>query len=83
MKGQRWNVRFAPPAVRDKYNIPRGEAAVFRDAIAVLYEGPQPAGAQPVPGALNTYVYVRNGYVIAYETQPATRTNRILYFDRE
>lgn len=83
MSRQRWNVSFSPLAVRDKYHIPRGEAALFREAIASLYDGPNVPVAKPVAGAPNTYEYVRNGYVIAYEVLAETRTNRVIYFERE
>ena len=77
-----WIIRFSPVATKDKYRIPRGEAALFRDAVALLYHG-QPADAQPVPAAPNTSVYSRNGYLIAFEVLIESRTNRVLYFERE
>jgi hypothetical protein len=82
MSSPQWTLRFAAAATRDKYKIPRGEAALFRDAVAVLYAGP-PADAKPVPGAPNTYTYSRHGYLIAFEVQAERRTHRVLYFERE
>jgi hypothetical protein len=79
----RWNVSFSPVALQDKYKIPRGEAALFRDAVAELYDTAKPAGAEPVPGIPNTFIYARSRYLIAYETILATRTHRVLYFERE
>jgi hypothetical protein len=82
MSTARWIIRFSPVATRDKYQIPRGEAALFRDAVAVLYQG-RPADAKPVPAAPNTYLYSRNGYLIAFEVLAESQTNRVLYFERE
>jgi hypothetical protein len=82
MNTGRWNICFSPAATRDKHQIPRGEAALFRDAVAVLVHG-RPADAQPVPAALNTYVYSRNGYLIAFEMLAESQTNRIPYIERE
>lgn len=82
MSTAHWNIRFAPAATQDRYKIPRGEAALFRDAVAMLYDG-LPADAQPVPGAPNTYKYSRNGYLIAVEVQAERQTHRVLYFERE
>lgn len=83
MSNQQWNVSFSPVALKDKYKIPRGEAAMFRDAVAVLYAGPHPQGAEAVQDEPNTFQYVRNGYLIAYEVMQEERTNRIVYFDRQ
>ena len=83
MSRQRWTISFLPLAVRDKYHIPRGEAALFREAIAMLYDGPQIADAKPVAGILNTYEYSRNGYMISYEVLEEVRTIRVIYFERE
>ena len=82
MSTAQWNIRFAPAATQDRYKIPRGEAALFRDAVAVLYHG-LPVDTHPVPGALNTYKYARNGYLIAVEVQTEHQTHRVLYFERE
>lgn len=79
---QQWDVRFSPVALQDKYKIPRGEAALFRDAVSVLFVGPHPAGAEAAPNAANAFQYWRNGYMIVYEVLQETRTNRIVYFDR-
>ena len=40
MLRKRWNIRLSTEVRADYSQIPRGEAANFRDAIAVLYEGP-------------------------------------------
>lgn len=83
MSKHQWNVSFSPVAVRDKYKIARGEAALFRDAVAVLYESSQPEGAMAIAGAPNTFEYARSGYLIAYEVIVDQRTNRIIHLERQ
>lgn len=82
MSAFQWTLQFSSVATRDKYKIPRGEAALFRDAVAVLYAGP-PADAKPVPDAPNIYFYSRQGYLIAFEAKMEQRVVRVLYIERE
>ncbi|MDQ3248471.1 MAG: hypothetical protein M3Q45_04605 [Chloroflexota bacterium] len=81
MSQVRWNIRFSSVANQDKYRIPRGEAAAFRNAIAVLYDGPQPPGVRPIPNTVNSFEYTRNGYLISFEALVEIQTNRVIYFD--
>ena len=77
----RWTVRFAPEVQHEKYGIPRGEAAQFQDAIAILFDGPTPAGYEPLSGHSSIFVYERNGYRIWYEVIEDAKSIRVLYFE--
>ena len=77
----RWTVRFAPEVQHEKYRIPRGEAAQFQDAIAILFDGPTPAGYEPLSGHPSIFAYERNGYQIWYEVIEEARSIRVLYFE--
>jgi hypothetical protein len=63
----------------DRYAIPRGQAAVFRDAIAVLYEG-MPQDVQPMPDIDDLYVYERYGYRIWFQMLEGSRTMLVISF---
>ena len=75
----KWTIRFAPGATADRYSIPRGQAAVFRDAIAVLYDG-MPEDAQPVPDVDDLSVYDRNGYRIWFQMLEEIKTLLVIAF---
>ena len=77
----RWTIRFARRVNEDKYKIPRGEAAQFAEAVSVLRHGPGLPDHQPVSNVPDTYQYVRNGYLIAYEVLEAEHAIRVVYFE--
>jgi mRNA-degrading endonuclease RelE of RelBE toxin-antitoxin system len=75
----KWSIRFAPGATTDRYAIPRGQAAIFRDAIAVLYEG-MPHDAQRVPDLDSLYVVDLHGYRIWFQMLEEIRTMLVISF---
>ena len=76
-----WTLRFSRRANEDKYKILRGEAATFAEAVAVLRQGPGLPDHEPVENLPQTYSYMRNGYLIAYEVLEAEQAIRVIYFD--
>ena len=78
---EQWQVSFPPGLMQLKYKIPHGEAAVFRDAVSILYSGPQPDKHQAVAGFEDVYEYEKNGYRIRYQIIWAERKTRIVFFD--
>jgi len=76
-----WTIRFARRATEDKYKIPRGEAARFTEAIAILRNGPALSDREMVENSPHTYQYIRNGYLIAYEVLEAEHAIRVVYFE--
>lgn len=83
MRGQ-WQISFDPALVPEKYKIPRGEAANFDDAVAVLFDGPTPEGYLPYEEMPDVYEYTRNGYRIVYEVLMDARPHsiRVIFFER-
>ena len=81
MLRKRWNIRFTPETRLDYFHIPRGEAAHFRDAVEVLFNGPRPSGIKVVEIEPNLFQYQMNGYKIAFEILNSD-TIRILAFER-
>jgi hypothetical protein len=80
MAERRWTIHFAAAAMRDRYKITRGQAAVFLEAVAVLYQG-VPPDAKPVPGAAQTFEYTRHPYRIACQVI-GRQAVRVLYFEQ-
>ena len=78
---EQWQVSFSSGLMQLKYKIPRGEAATFRDMVAMLYDGPQPDDHRAVEGFEDVYEYEQNGYRIRYQVIWAERKNRIVFFD--
>lgn len=78
---EQWTLRFSRRANEDKYKIPRGEAALFADAVSVLRQGPAQPEHELVKNVPHTYSYIRNGYLIAYEVLEIEQTIRVVYFD--
>lgn len=77
-----WNIRFAAQTRTLFSQIPRGEAALFNEAVQVLRKGPQPPGVTEIDE--NIFVYVHNGYRIAFEIlQEVANTVRITRFEKE
>ena len=60
MLRKRWNIRFTPQTRLDYSHIPRGEAANFRDAVAVLFNGPNPPEIKVVAIEPNLFQYQMN-----------------------
>lgn len=78
---EQWTLRFSRRANEDKYKIPRGEAAIFAEAVSILRNGPHLPDHQPVEASPNTYTYKQSGYLIAYEVLDSERSIRIVYFE--
>jgi mRNA-degrading endonuclease RelE of RelBE toxin-antitoxin system len=83
MPEPRWTVKLTPDAVTDKYKVARGEAARLSEALALLYQGPHPAGFKPYGegSMVNVYEYTRNGYRIIYEVLAEQLTMRVIFFE--
>ncbi|MEM7534139.1 MAG: hypothetical protein AAF639_18295 [Chloroflexota bacterium] len=75
----KWNIRFTPDALADKFKLPRGEAANFADAIAKLFVGPHPNG-YILEDAPDTYSYISHGYEVVYQVLTDIRTIRVVMF---
>ena len=82
MSVQLWSVRFIPAANEDKYQIERGEASVFRSAIAELFHGPHPQGAKEKDSIPGAWEYTQHGYKITYIVLETERTMRVIHFER-
>ena len=78
---EQWTLRFSRRANEDKYKIPRGEAAIFAEAVSILRDGPHLPDHQPLNNSPNTYIYKQRGYLIAYEVLEAEHAIRIVYFE--
>lgn len=76
-----WTLRFSRRANEDKYKIPRGDADIFAEAVAVLHDGPRLSEHELFKNRPHTYFYVRNGYLIVYEVLETERAIRIVYFN--
>ena len=81
MLRKRWNIRFTPQTRMDYSHIPRGEAAHFRDAVALLFDGPKPPGIKVVEIEPTLFQYQMTGYKIAFEILNSD-TIRVLAFER-
>lgn len=78
---ERWAVSFDAAATLEKDKIPRGQVALFGEAVAVLFGGPEPERYQPVEGLPEVYEYTRSGYRILYEVLRDERRIRVLLFE--
>ena len=78
-----WTIRFAATVRQMFSRIPRGEAALFDEAIQLLRQRPThiPSVKQVSD---NLYVYRANHYQIAFEiVQDADTTVRVIAFQRQ
>lgn len=77
-----WNIRFSAQARSLFSQIPRGEAALFDEAVQLLRKGPHPPQVQDI--GEGTFVYTYNGYRIAFEiVQDVANTIRVTRFEKE
>jgi mRNA-degrading endonuclease RelE of RelBE toxin-antitoxin system len=74
-----WTLQLAQTVVRYMYTLPRGQAAVFSDALAVLRTNPTPAGCQPLSmdDLPNAYVVKLGEYRIGYQVLERQRVIRV------
>ena len=78
-----WTIRFAATVRQMFSRIPRGEAALFDEAVQLLRYGPTHI---PTVERMdeNVYLYSANRYQIVFEiVQDAENTVRVVAFQRE
>ena len=78
-----WTIRFAATVRQMFSRIPRGEAALFDEAIQLLRQGPTHLpNVEQVSD--NIYLYSANHYQIAFEiVQDVNNTVRVIAFQRK
>lgn len=74
-----WTLQLAQSVVRYMYTLPRGQAAVLSDALAVLRTNPTPEGCQPLimDDLPNTYLVTIGEYRIGYQLLAQQRVIRV------
>jgi mRNA-degrading endonuclease RelE of RelBE toxin-antitoxin system len=74
-----WTLHLAQTVVRYMYTLPRGQAAMLSDALAVLRTTPTPEGCQPlsIDDLPNAYRVKLGEYRIGYQVLEQERVIRV------